>query len=565
MIKKGISQDITYDNNILSSQNSASLGNYKRFSPQESASENLLFKNLPNKFPKFVDRREISSQDKSATRYPLARVLPLRQIFKPENVFRNPRNKYFISSLEDKSFENNIKDKKDPTNKMFVYRADRDTASLDSKNTSSNVWPQKFNPKIENTFRFRPDSISRIFDGKRNAIRTSLSPVNQQYNLMYPRKRYNSIDFVPPELKRDSYVHPFKDINIWKPTKNDELSDNWDKIKYPSQSLNLEQQTENNFLEMYPAKKQEITEDNSEQINMSYVLPQNLDTWKLTDNEESFDDWDYTAYKDSQESAKINRLQEAGNNWLQMFPAMEKNIKHFENDKDKEFAEQENMNQEYFEDDIVQDALEIEQRKYNPYAFPQNMNWKTMQDKGLFDNLDFTHKKLQQTDQLNKIYSEENNDKFFQNKGNENIILETQANDQINPAPVTSTYNDYILPQYLNILNDAKYPVNSLETQKIPEAKNNILHVNPTEERDERFFVDEDIQNNTPIQDLFLSKDMFDMDEYSSRIIDKENKDNIQVLTRFDPDLLDDIENLPLEPTESTSIESLVEFSTSKQ
>jgi len=42
---------------------------------------------------------------------------------------------------------------------------------------------------------------------------------------------------------------------------------------------------------------------------------------------------------------------------------------------------------------------------------------------------------------------------------------------------LTSQY--LILPQYLNILNDAKYPVDSLEMQKIPEVKNNILHVNP--------------------------------------------------------------------------------------
>ncbi|GAB1864250.1 Cytoplasmic phosphatidylinositol transfer protein 1 [Camponotus japonicus] len=569
LIKGGISQDITYDNNILSSQNSASLGNYKSFSPQEPASENLLFKNSLNKYPKFIDRREIFSQDKSATRYPLARVLPLRQIFKPENIFRNPRNKYSSSSLEDRSFANNIKDKKEPTNKMFIHRADRDTESLNSNNASSSnvIWPQKFSPKTENTFRFRPDPAFRIFDRKRNTIRKSLNPVNQQHNLTYPRKRYNSVDFVLPELKRDSYVHPLKDI--WKPTKNDEFSDNWDnKIEYLSQSSNLEQlkQAENNFLEMYPAKEQEITtEDNSKQINKSYVFPQNLDTWKLTDNKESFDNWDYIAYKDSQESAKINQLQEAENNWLQMFP-MEKNIKHFENkkDKDKEFAEQENMNEEYFEDEIVQDALEeIEQRRYNPYAFPQNMNWKTTQDKELFDNLDYTHKNLQQTDQL-KIYSEENNDKFFQNKGNENIILETQADDdQINPALMLSTHNAYILPQYLN---NAKYPVDSLEMQKIPEAKNNILHVNSMEESDESFFVNEDIiQNNAPIQDLLLSKHIFDMDKYSSRIINKENKDNTQVLTRLDPDLLDDIEDLPLEPTESTSIESLAEFSTSEQ
>lgn len=53
---------------------------------------------------------------------------------------------------------------------------------------------------------------------------------------------------------------------------------------------------------------------------------------------------------------------------------------------------------------------------------------------------------------------------------------------------LTSRY--LILPQYLNILNDAKYPVDSLEIQKMPKVKNNILHVNPMAKK---FFVNKDI------------------------------------------------------------------------
>lgn len=55
---------------------------------------------------------------------------------------------------------------------------------------------------------------------------------------------------------------------------------------------------------------------------------------------------------------------------------------------------------------------------------------------------------------------------IFQNKRNKNIIFKskTQArNAQINLIPVINIYNAYILLQYLNILNDAKYSVNSLE------------------------------------------------------------------------------------------------------
>lgn len=573
LIEEGISQGTTYDNNILPNQNSVSLRNYKSFSPQETASRNLFFKNFLNKFPKFSDRREIFSQDRSANRYPLAHVLP--SIFRSENVFMNPRNKY-SSTLLDRNFENNIKDKKDSTNKMLdVYRADRDTEPLNSRYaSSSNILPQRFSPKIENTFRSRRDPIPHIFDEKRNTIGKSSRavPVNQQYSLTYPRKGYNSI---LPEIKRDSYVHPLENINTWKPTKNDGFFDNWDeKIKDSSQSLNVEQlkQAENNFLGMYPAKEQEVnTEDNNEQINKPYILPQNLDTQEQTDDGENFDDWDYAAYKNSQESAKINQLKETGNNWLQVFPAMERNTKYFENEKgtDKKFAEQENINQKYFEDEIVQDALETKQSKYNPYAFPQNMNnWGTIQDKELFDNLDFTHKDSPKTDQL-EMYSEENNDKFFQNLKNKDRILEskTQASDdRNNRASVLNAYNTYILPRHLNILNDAKYSVDSSEIQKIPEVKNNILRANPMKERNEKFFVDEDIiENDAAIQDLILSKDIFDMDEYSSHNIDKKNtRDNTQVLTRIDPDLLDDIEDLPLEPTESTSMESFAELSTPK-
>lgn len=572
LIQEGTSQDTTRNDNILPSKNSASFGNYKSFSPQEPASGNLFFKNFLNKFPKFLDRREMFSRDKSTGRYPL--VLPSKQNFRSEDVFRNPRNKYSSSSLEDKNFQNNIKDKEDPTSKMLVvYRADRGTEPLDSRNVSpSNViLPQRFIPKVENAFRFRRDPVPRIFDAKRNAIRKSSSPVNQQYSLTYPRKGYNSADFDLPEIKRDPYVHPFGDVNIWKPTKNDEFFDNSDDIKDPSQSSNLEQlkQSENNFLEMYPAKEQEIiTEDNNKQISKSYMLPQNLDTWELMDDGESLDD-DYAAYKDSQESAKINRLQEAGNNWLQVFPAMGKNIEHFEGEKgmDKEFAEQENMNQEFFEGETVQDAIETEQNRYNPYALQQNMNiWPTIQDEELFDNLDFTRKNSQKIDQL-EMYSEENNDKYFQNEGHKDIILESKTQTNNDRAPVINAYNAYILPRHLNILNDAKYPIDFSEIQKIPEAKNNILRTNPIEEKNERFFEDEDIiQNDARIQDLILSKDIFDMDEYSSHVFDKKNiRDNTQALTRLDPDLLDDVEDLPLEPTESTSIESLAEVSTSEQ
>lgn len=482
------------------------------------------------------------SRNKSLNRYPLARVPPSKQNFKSENIFKNARNKYFSSSLGDDNFQNNIKDKEDPTSKMLVvYHADKDAEPLDSRDASSSniILPQRFVPKVENTFQSRQDLVPRIFDAKRNALVKSPSFVNQQHSLTYPRKEFNSAD---------SYVHPLGDVNIWKPIKNDEFFDNWDDIKDSSQSSNLKQlkQAENKFLEMYPSKEQKIITEN-EQINNSYMFPQNLDIQQLMDNRELFDDWDYASYKDSQESAKINRLQETGNNWLQVFPTMRKNIEHFENErgKHKEFAEQENMNQEYFEDEAVQDTIETQQNRYNPYALQQNTNiWETIQDEELFDNLDFIRKNSQKMDQL-EMHPEENNDKYFQNVGNKDIILEKESKTQTiynnDRAPVINGYNDYTVPRNLNILNDAKYPIDSSEIQKITEATNNILRANPMEERHERFFVDDINQNDAHIQDLI----------------------NTQTL-RLDPDLLDDVD-FPLEPTESTSTESLTEFSTPKQ
>lgn len=542
LIQKGIPQDITRDDNILPSKSSASFGNYKSFSPQGSTSGNLFFKNFLNKFPNLLDRREMFSRNKSLNRYPLARVPPSKQNFKSENIFKNARNKYFSSSLGDDNFQNNIKDKEDPTSKMLVvYHADKDAEPLDSRDASSSniILPQRFVPKVENTFQSRQDLVPRIFDAKRNALVKSPSFVNQQHSLTYPRKEFNSAD---------SYVHPLGDVNIWKPIKNDEFFDNWDDIKDSSQSSNLKQlkQAENKFLEMYPSKEQKIITEN-EQINNSYMFPQNLDIQQLMDNRELFDDWDYASYKDSQESAKINRLQETGNNWLQVFPTMRKNIEHFENErgKHKEFAEQENMNQEYFEDEAVQDTIETQQNRYNPYALQQNTNiWETIQDEELFDNLDFIRKNSQKMDQL-EMHPEENNDKYFQNVGNKDIILEKESKTQTiynnDRAPVINGYNDYTVPRNLNILNDAKYPIDSSEIQKITEATNNILRANPMEERHERFFVDDINQNDAHIQDLI----------------------NTQTL-RLDPDLLDDVD-FPLEPTESTSTESLTEFSTPKQ
>ncbi|XP_011640703.1 uncharacterized protein LOC105429433 [Pogonomyrmex barbatus] len=511
-LRGGISQDIIFDNDISSSQN---LMSFRRIPQEESVNRNLFYRNFLNNYPRSLDRREIFSQDKPAKEYP--RVVPSRQVFgRSENFFlRDPRNKYSESSLED---YNVIKDyKKDEENSMskipVIYRADRNIESSreNSRDSSfsSNVQLERFFPKFESNYRSRREDI---LDEERNTIKSS-NPVNQQYDLTHPRVReYNHIRFGPSEIKRDPYV---KDTDVSTSMKNHEFFDNWDIANDSSPSSNLGQ-LRNNIL--HSAEKQEvIPEEINKQIDFNSEFPRNLNMWDRRD---------------------------------ELFKSlMKSNIEPFENEEDNDYLMDE---EEYLEDKTEKD-IKTEQDSY-PRVFPQNI-LRGIQDEELLDSLNVMREhpqKFQETKEL-RLHSEEDDNEYFQD---EDVIIsdKTFTNVESARAPVINAYNAYILPRYLNILNDKKQLVMYEKNKKLSEARND-LYTNSVKEMDQEFFEDEDIvQDNIRIPDLTLSKDIFNVDEYSKPITNMQNyvRNKNEALTELDPDLLDDIEDPPVETTKSS-------------
>lgn len=500
-------------------------GNYRKFPQQEPTSKNFVFKNYLNNSPKSLDR-ETFSQDKPARKYPL--VVPSRQVFnKSENLFfRNPRDKYSESLSEDyKRTKDYEKIEEDPMSKVLVvYRADSDTKPSwkNSRETSNVIQPERSFPK-ENIYRL---SREDILDEERNTIKKSSNSVSQ---LTYPQERYNLMGLGPSEVKRTPHV---KDTDITKSTK--EFFNNWDIAKDSSQFSNFEQ-FRNNLLEVHPAKKPEIiTKNNNKQINFNSYnskFPQGLNTWKSRTSEESLD------------SLKINTRPFINENDEDMKEYFENEPEYLMNEEDMK---------DYFEDEIghnLQDIVEQDtiERDNNLHDVPQNI-WKDIENEELLDDLDFMRENSRKTEQSG-LYSEEN-DKYFQDEQNEDVIFQDKeyTSAEVVRAPVINAYNAYILPRNLNIMNDKKYSAKS-ETQELSEAKNSI-RVNPIKEMLQRR--EDKAENNTHIQDLILPKDIF-VEEYSSPIADKNNlRNKNEALIELDPDLLDDIEDPPVETTEST-------------
>ncbi|XP_018317389.1 uncharacterized protein [Mycetomoellerius zeteki] len=517
-----ISQNIARDDvSLHKKKNLMSFGNYRRFHQQEPVNQDLFVKNYFNSSPQSSDRQEIFSQDVPMRGY--SHIVPSRQIFEENWFFRNPHNKYSESLLEDyKRMKDYKMDKEDPMRKVLMQRADRDTKSSGkySEDTSSNVMQlEKPFSKVENIYRLRREDI---LDEEKDIIKESSNSASQ---LRYSPERYSPVGFGLSEVKNDPYV---KDTDISKSTKK--FFDNWD-IAKNSQSSNSKQ-FRNNFLELYPARKQEIiAKDDNEQINSNShnsKFPQDINIWKSRKDEELFDS------------------------------LMKANTKPFENEEDdkdmKEYFEGETEYfmddkdmKEYFEDETEHNTIKTGRNNINPHMFPPNI-WKGIENEE-FDDLNFIRENSQETGQLG-LYSEENN-KYFQNEQDEDLIFRDKAYTSTETArtPVINAYNAYILPRYLNIVNDKKYPTKS-ETQELSETKNSI-HANPVKEMNHRFFEDEAVvkDNIMSIKDLIHPKNIFNIKKYNNPIANKWNKN--EVLTELDPDILDDIENPPVETTES--------------
>lgn len=522
---EGISQDVARDD-ILLDRNSISFGNYRRFPQQQPMRENFFFKNNLNNSPKFLDREEIFSRNKPARGYPL--VVPSRQnIFdRSENLFfRNPRNKYSESLSEDyKRTQDNKKIEEDPSKVLVVYRADRDTKPLwkNSRDTLNVIQSERSLPKIENIYHLREEDI---LDEERNAVKKSSNSASQ---FRYPQEIYNPVRFGPSQIEHTSYI---KDTDI---PQSKEFFDNWDAIKDSSQTSNFGQ-LRNNLLEVHPVKKSEIiTKNDNKQIKSNSYnskFRQGLNTWESKKDGESFDSL-----------MRIN---------TRPFENEDEDLKEYFEDETQHFMNGEEMN-EYFENETEQDTIENERDNYNSHVVPQNI-WKDYENEELLE--DFVRENSQETGQSG-LYSEENN-KYLQDEQNKDVFLQDKPyiNTEATRAPVINAYNAYILPRYLNIVNDKKYPTKS-ETEELSEAKNNIP-MNPIKEMNQRFFEDEAvIENDKGILDLVLPKDIFDIEKYNSPISDEQNnvRNKNEALTELDPDLLDDIEEPPVGTTESTSI-----------
>ncbi|XP_011875451.1 PREDICTED: uncharacterized protein LOC105566222 [Vollenhovia emeryi] len=530
LIQQEFSQDIARDDNIPLSRNSMS-GNYRRF--LQPTRENFFFRNYPNNSPKSFGRQEIFSEDKPTREYPL---IPSNQIFdRSENLFfRNPRNKFSESLTEDERTKDYKKIEEDPMSKVLVvYRADRDTnpSWKNSRDTSDVTQPDRSLPKVENTYSLRQKDIP---DEERNAIRKSFNSAGQ---LRYPQERY-PIELNLSEVKRTPYT---KDTDTLRSTK--EVFDNWDVAKDSSQSSNLK--LRNNFLEVHPAKKSEIIARNdNEQINFNSYnskVPQGSNIWNTRKDEGLLED----------SLTKTNTRPFENEDDDAMKEYYDDETEHFMGEKDI---------MEYFdEDETEQDPIETERDNYNPHV-PSEDIWKGTENKELFDDLHFVREDSQEIGQPG--YSEENN-KYFQAEQDEDVIFKDKKYTDAKPAraPVINAYNAYILPRYLNVINDKEHSAKS-ETQELSEAKNSV-RANPIKEMDRRFFEDEAIENNKRIQDFIFSDDIINAEEYSPSVVDKRNnvKNKNEDPIELDPDLLSDIEDPPVATTESTPMQSSVEFS----
>lgn len=577
LAQREISQNTASDD-IFSNQNPISLRRYRSFSQQQPASEylhasrlpstqfvdkseqrNSFLGNFPNKFAEFSDKQTTLTLDKPVNNYPFAHVFPSRQFFsEPEqenSFFRIPRDKYSISLLENVE---DYADKEDPAKKFnVVYHK---PSWENSRHISSNeIVPRKFFPI------FRQTSIldkNKNEEEERSAIVRPPNSISQQYNLIFPQNRYHSVKVGVPKVQHEPYVLS-QDLDMQKPTKkgNSEVLGNWDFMKDSLETSSLGQlkSSPNNFFETYFVEDEMATKDDNEQINYPYTLPQDSYVWRPTkDKTTSSDNWDSATGNDLQNFVEINQLKEIENNWSQVYPATEKDVKYFGDEEDKD--------KEYLEDEIGKDTTQTETSIYNSYALPSNMNiWRTTEDKKLPDKLNFmTRRGLQRVQKTgqSEIYPMEEN-KYFQDENKYPIQDEIGriSTGRIIRAPVINV-TPYIFPQsLLSILNASKYPT-EFSVIDLPETKNNILRANPTEKKHEKLLKSDRIVvlDDERNQDQIFIKDAYDARKYNSFALDRRSntKDNTQTeaLAELDPDLIDEVENPPLGQTEQTLIES---------
>jgi hypothetical protein len=548
-----VSQDIIRDD-ILPNHNLMSSEDYRNFAQQEPANENLFFKNLPSKFSESLNRWEVFSENEPTSKYSSSHVFPLRQSFdRSEHLFfRNPRNKYSESSSKNWDFQDYRKDEGNLASKLFnANSANRDTKPWkDSRDIFLNI--HELLSKMKNSL---PSQSENVFE-ERNLIKIPNS-VDRQYKFANLQETYPE-EFGMSEIKHDFHILP-QNLNQ-KITENRNFFNNLDKNSLQSWNLEQLRQAKDDFLEMYPVRDEQmiITKDDNKQINHnSYsglIFPQDLHIWEPIKYKNSLDNWDFNLRNNPQKSAEIKQLQHAENNWLQLYSPGNDIVSFAEKDQNKEYDEK-NINQKYFKDELEKDTIKIGTGDYNSYNSSQNMHiWEATQDKEFFDYLNSMFEypdEIQKEEQL-EVYSQDN--KYLQDK-------EAHADtDQIIHVPMNS-YKTF-LPQYLNIFNNAKH---STQFSESPESmKHNIPDKNSVEERNAKFFDNKAVIQDA--QDLILSKDIFDIKEYNTPAINTwENiKDNVQnkAPRELDSDLFDDVEDPPIELTESTPIESRVEFST---
>ncbi|XP_032686821.1 uncharacterized protein LOC116851484 [Odontomachus brunneus] len=571
LTQREISQNIASDD-VLSNENPKLPRRYRSFSQQQPASEylhasrlpstqfvdkseqqNSFLGNFPNKFAEFSDKQMTLSLDKPVNNYP--HVFPSRQLFsepqQENSFFRIPRDKYSISLLE------NVEDyteKEDPTRKFnIVYMK---PSWKNSRHISSNeIVPRKFLPI------FHQQSIldkHKNEEEERSAIVKSPNSISRQYNLAFPQNRYHSVRFGVPKVRREPYVLS-QDLDMQKPTKNGNLD--FMKNSLETSSLKQLKSSPSNFFETYSVEEDEMTttKHDNEQINYPYTLSQDsYDVRKPIKDETTLpDNWDSATGNNLQNFVETNQLKETENNWSQVYPAIEKDVKYFGDEEDKD--------KEYLEDEIGKDTTQTETSTYNPYALLSNMNiWRTTEDKKLPNKQKFmTSRGLQgiQKTRQSEIYPVEEN-KYFQDENKYPIQDEIGriSTGRIIRAPVIHV-TPYIFPQsLLNILSASKYP--EFSVIDLPETKNNIVRANPTEKKHERLLKSDKmiILDDEHNQDQIFIKDTYDARKYNSFTLDRrsDTKDNMQneALTEFDPDLIDEVENPPLGPTEQTPIES---------
>ncbi|XP_071627705.1 uncharacterized protein [Temnothorax longispinosus] len=555
LVREGISQNKARDYNIPLSQNLMFFGNDRRFPRQEElpTSKHFLFKNYLNNSPKSLHTQEIFSQDKPAREYPL--VVPSRQVFdRSENLFfRNPGNKYSESLSEDYEGTKDYKEiEEDPASKGQVILPPRPVFDR-SENLFFRNPGNKYSESLSEIMKERKTTkrlkkILRTKDKSCEQSNRSIKPVfDRSENLFfkYPRDKYLeslSEDYEKTKDYKEIEEDPASKVQVILPPRP--VFDRSENLFFRNPGNKYSESLSEDYEGTKDYKK--IEEDSTKVQAMHRGDRDIKSSWKNSKDTSNA----------IQSEIFLPRVQPMRTNPRPLEKENDEDMKEYFEDETEQFMNKEDM-KEYFEDETEQDTIETERDNYNPRVLPQNI-WKGIEDEELLANLNFMRENSQETGQSG-LYSKENS-KYFQDEQNEDVIFQDKAytNTEAARAPVINAYNAYILPRYLNIVNDKKNPAKS-ETQELSKAKNSI-RVNPTKEMDRRFFEDEAvIEKNPRIQDLIFPKNILDVEEYNSPIANERNNvsNKNEAVTELDPDLLDDIEDPPVGTTELTPLTPL--------